>query len=65
MGILGCDFSGERWRHRSGRSAGKKYLAERQAKTELPGINRELKRLKAQIARLEERKSNLIASIGR
>jgi hypothetical protein len=43
---------------------GKKYLAERHAKTELARINRELKRLKAQIARLEERKSNLSASIG-
>jgi hypothetical protein len=43
---------------------GTKYLAEHRAKTELAGINRELKRLKAQIARLEGRKSTLIASIG-
>jgi hypothetical protein len=44
---------------------GKKYLVERQVKTELARINRELKRLKAQTARLEEQKSNLIDSIGR
>jgi hypothetical protein len=44
---------------------GKKYLVERLAKTELARINRELKRLKAQTARLEEQKSNLIDSIGR
>ena len=40
---------------------GANYLKERQAKTELAGINRELKRLKSQIAVLEERKSKLIA----
>ena len=43
---------------------GENYLKDRQAKTELARINRELKRLKTQIARLEERKSNLIADIG-
>src|SRR5258708_6982827 len=32
---------------------GNDYLKDRQAKTELAGINRELRRLKAQIARLE------------
>ena len=37
------------------------YLKDRQARTELGRINRELKRLKAQIAVLEERKSKLIA----
>jgi hypothetical protein len=44
---------------------GKNYLKDRQAKTELVRINRELKRLKTQIARLEERKSKLIADISR
>lgn len=44
---------------------GETYLKDRQAKTELAHINRELRRLKAQIARLEERKSKLIASPGR
>ena len=40
---------------------GANYLKDRQAKTELARINRELKRLKSQIAALEERKSKLIA----
>ena len=40
---------------------GDNYLKDRQAKTELGRINRELKRLKTQIAALEERKSKLIA----
>jgi hypothetical protein len=44
---------------------GQNYLKDRQVKTELTHINRELKRLKTQIARLEERKSNLITSIDR
>jgi hypothetical protein len=44
---------------------GNNYLKDRQAKTELACINRELRRLKAQIARLEERKSKLIAGLGR
>lgn len=39
---------------------GANYLRNRQAKTELARINRELKRLKTQIAVLEERKSKLI-----
>jgi hypothetical protein len=43
---------------------GDTYLKDRQAKTELARINRELKRLKTQIARLEERKSKLNAGIG-
>ena len=43
---------------------GNKYLKDRQVKTELAGINRELKRLKAQIAQLEERKSKLIGDVG-
>ena len=42
---------------------GENYLKNRQAKTELAHINRELRRLKAQIAQLEERKSKLIAAV--
>ncbi len=41
------------------------YLVERQEKTELARINRELRRLKAQMAALEERKSKLIAGSGK
>ena len=44
---------------------GDDFLKERQAKTELARINRELKRLKTQIAALEERKSKLSAALGR
>ena len=44
---------------------GNKYVKDRQSKTELARINRELKRLKAQIARLEEQKLKLIAGLGR
>jgi hypothetical protein len=40
---------------------GANFLKGRQAKTELARINRELKRLKGQIAALEERKAKLIA----
>jgi hypothetical protein len=40
---------------------GDMYLMDRQAKTELARINRELKRLKTQMAGLEERRSKLIA----
>ena len=40
---------------------GDAYLKDQQAKTELARINRELKRLKTQIAALEERKSKLMA----
>ena len=46
------------------KSRGENYLKDRQAKTELAHINRELRRLRAQIVRLEERKSNLIAHTG-
>ena len=42
-----------------GKNHGVKYLMDRQAKTELACINRELKRLKSQMARLEERRSEL------
>jgi hypothetical protein len=44
---------------------GANYLKDRQAKTELARINRELKRLKGQIAGLEERKAKLIAGSGK
>jgi len=40
------------------------YLKDRQAKTELRDINRELKRLKTQAAVLEERKAKLMADLG-
>jgi hypothetical protein len=44
---------------------GNNYLRDQQAKTELARINRELRRLKVQIARLEERKAKLIAASGK
>jgi hypothetical protein len=44
---------------------GKNYLKDRQSEAELARINRELKRLKIQIAQLEERKSKLIAGARR
>ena len=44
---------------------GDKYLKDQQAKTELARISRELKRLKTQIAALEERKAKLIADLRR
>jgi hypothetical protein len=44
---------------------GANYLKDRQAKTELARVTRELKRLKSQMAQLEERKAELIAAIGR
>ena len=43
---------------------GDDYLNVQQAKTELGGINRELKRLKTQVAVLEERKAKLMADLG-
>src|SRR5262249_49988536 len=43
------------------RKHGDDYLKSRQAKTEVGGINRELKRLKAQVAILEERRAKLLA----
>jgi hypothetical protein len=42
---------------------GADYLKERQAKTELTRINSTLKRLKAEIAALEERKLTLLADL--
>jgi hypothetical protein len=44
---------------------GADFLKERQTNTELAQINREVKRLKRQLAALEERKSQLVAAIGR
>jgi hypothetical protein len=41
------------------------YLKEKQAKTELGSINRELRRLKVRIGTLEDRKSQLLAKLGR
>ena len=41
------------------------YLKGLRAKTELGGINRELKRLKTQVAVLEKRKAKLIADLGK
>jgi hypothetical protein len=44
---------------------GDHYLKAWQAKTELARINRELRQLKTRIATLEERKSKLMADLGR
>ena len=44
---------------------GKNYLKDQQTKTELARINRELKRLKTEIAKLEEKKSELVAGRGK
>jgi hypothetical protein len=44
---------------------GAKYLRDRQTKTELAHINRELKRLKGQIVVLEERRSKLVVGPGK
>ncbi len=44
---------------------GDDYLRVQQAKTELAGINRKLKQMKAQVAALEERKAKLIADLGK
>jgi hypothetical protein len=44
---------------------GNNYLRGQQAKTELARLNRELRRLKVQIARLEDRKAKLIAASGK
>ena len=44
---------------------GSSYLEDRQAKTELARINRELKKLKTEVATLEEHKSKLLPDPGR
>ena len=43
---------------------GERYLRERQARTELAHVNRELKQLRAQIAALEERRAALLSDLG-
>jgi len=43
---------------------GERHLRERQARTELKQVNRELKQHRAQIATLEERRSALLAELG-
>jgi len=47
------------------RKHGGDYLQGQQARTELAGINRELKKLKKQIAALEDRKSRLLSDLGK
>ena len=44
---------------------GDDHLRERKAKTELAHVSRELKRLKAEVAKLEKRKSQIIADLAR
>ena len=44
---------------------GDDYLREQQARTELAHINRDLKRLKTQVAELEGRRSQLVAELGK
>ncbi len=43
---------------------GERHLRERQARTELARINRELKQLRIQLAALEERRSVLLSQLG-
>jgi hypothetical protein len=43
---------------------GDRYLRERQARTELARIDRELKQLRAQLAALEERRAALLSGLG-
>ena len=43
---------------------GEGYLRERQTRTELKQVNRELKQHRAQVAALEERRSALLAELG-
>jgi hypothetical protein len=43
---------------------GESYLKERQARTELARINRELKQLRTQLAGLETRRAALLAELG-
>lgn len=43
---------------------GNTYLKDRHAKTELARINRELRRLKTEVAALERRRAQLIAELG-
>jgi chromosome segregation ATPase len=43
---------------------GEVYLRERQARTELSRVNRELKQLRTQIAELEKRRALLLSDLG-
>jgi hypothetical protein len=43
---------------------GERYLRERQARTELAQINRELKQLSAQLAALKQRRAALLSELG-
>lgn len=43
---------------------GDRHLKDRQARTELARVNRELKRLRAELAALEERRSELASDLG-
>ena len=43
---------------------GERYFRERQARTELAHVNRELKQLRAQLAALEERRAALLSNLG-
>ena len=43
---------------------GERYLRDRQARTELARVNRELKQLRGQISALEERRSILLTDLG-
>jgi chromosome segregation ATPase len=43
---------------------GEAHLRERQARTELARVNRELKQLRSQLAALEERRATLVAGLG-
>jgi hypothetical protein len=43
---------------------GERYLRERQARTELRRVNRELKQFRARVAALGERRSVLLAELG-
>jgi|SRR5437764_15096162 len=43
---------------------GERYLLERQARTELARVNRELRKLRTQLAALEERRSVLLTELG-
>jgi hypothetical protein len=42
---------------------GERYLRERQARTELKRVNRELKQLRAQLTALEERRAALLSEL--
>jgi hypothetical protein len=42
---------------------GERYLRERQARTELKRVNRELKQLRAQLTALEERRAELLSEL--